>query len=406
MTDRAEAPQTTKVREEDKAYDIESLLGEFREYGLTPNEVKVFLQLSRFGPDTASGVSRSLGLPRTEVYGIISGLQSKGLVEASLDRPAKFSVLPIQRSLNLLIEAQRNKVETLERSKERLLQRWEMMHIPPPEGESEKLQLLKGSELIYARVSEMVERATGKVDIVAFGPDLIRLLGAGALRNVRQLRKKKLAIRVLTDDGHRSREALSWLEEYAQVQRTEPPPSFVPHFIIVDESEVLMFTKSPGRSPAGRREATALWTNGHILVQSMIGLFREMQGRAAAKPSPQLERTTATARSELLEMKKRLVRELSMIGLDAKENLEVSGKSGVTHRFDLGATVEGSKPMAVDLALDVEEVGVVPVIAFFAKKRDVESSVSNATLVVKPKLSSSARELAQSYGIRVVELHS
>jgi len=405
MTDEAKNPPASKVNEEVETYDIESLTEELREYGLTSNESRVFLQLSRFGPDTASAMSRSLGLPRTEVYSIISGLQSKGLIESSLDRPAKFSVLPIRTSLDLMIETQRNRAVLLERGKEQLLRRWDMMHVPPPERESEKLQLLKGSEQIYARASKMIERAAGKVDVVAFGPDLLRLLNVGALKNTRRLRRRNIAIRILTDRGHRSHEALSWFEEHAQVRRVESVSSFVPHFIIVDENELLMFTKSPGRSPAGRREATALWTNGRTLVQSMAGLFKEMQSKATARPSPQEEKMAASVQSELSEIRKRLARELSMVGLDAKENIEVTGRSGTTHRFDLGAAIEGSKPIAVDLALDAREVGVVPVIAFFAKKSDIESSISSATLVVKPRLSSGAKELAQSYGIRVVELN-
>ena len=405
MTDEAKNSPASKVKEEVETYDIESLTEELREYGLTSNEGRVFLQLSRFGPDTASAMSRSLSLPRTEVYSIISGLQSKGLIESTLDRPAKFSALPIRTSLDLMIDTQRNRAVLLERRKDQLLRRWDMMHVPPPERESERLQLLKGSEQIYARASKMIERASGKVDMVAFGPDLLRLLGVGALKNTRRLRRRNIAIRILTDHSHRSHEALSWFEEHAQVQRIESASSFVPYFVIVDDDELLMFTKSPGRSPAGRREATALWTNGRTLVQSMAGLFEEMQGKAAARPRARDEKKVAAVQSELSEIRKRFARELSIVGLDAKENIEVTGRSGTTHRFDLGAAVEGSKPIAVDLALDAKEVGVVPVIAFFAKKSDVESSVSSTTLVVKPKLSSGAKELAQSYGIRVIELN-
>lgn len=109
---------------------------------------------------------------------MLSGLQSKGIIEASLDRPVKFSVSPIQNSLNLLIEAQKNRASMLEKSKEHLLKRWSMIQVPPPEEEGERLQMLKGSEQIYARISEIMDRATRAIGLITINKR--RLNNAGS----------------------------------------------------------------------------------------------------------------------------------------------------------------------------------------------------------------------------------
>ena len=44
-------------------------------YDLTPNQAKVYLFLSKIGVKTASEVSKSLNIPRTETYHLLSTLE-------------------------------------------------------------------------------------------------------------------------------------------------------------------------------------------------------------------------------------------------------------------------------------------------------------------------------------------
>ncbi|MDO8624590.1 MAG: helix-turn-helix domain-containing protein, partial [Candidatus Diapherotrites archaeon] len=50
------------------------------EFGLTPNEAKVYLSLVVHGPSTASAVTRDSGLHRVLVYDVLVRLSEKGLV--------------------------------------------------------------------------------------------------------------------------------------------------------------------------------------------------------------------------------------------------------------------------------------------------------------------------------------
>ena len=406
MTDKGVTLGTPNVETGKSPYDIEDMSDELREYGLTSNETKVFLQLSRFSPNTASEIGRSLGIPRTEVYNIVSSLQSKGIIEATLDRPAKFFAIPVRRALDMLIEAERSRISTMESKREEVLKRWEAVYpIVPPE-EKERLQLLRGTEQIYARLSEIIDRAESEVDIVAFGTDLTRVLDAGALRKARDLHKRGVVIRLLTDVKSKARNVEASFSGSVEVQQTESVTEAAPHFVVVDGRELLMFTKLPGGSRAARKKATALWTNSPTLVQTMKRLFDDTVrtptalARLVASQAEELR----TPSEEQVAFRKQMMRQFALAGLDVVENMKIIGRSGITHEFDLGVVRESTKPTVVDFVFDKSDVPVVPVIRFFAKQSDVAPVIDSSTLVVSPRLAADAKELAKSYGIRVTEL--
>jgi len=406
MTDKEVTLGPPNVEAGKSPYDIEDMSEELREYGLTANETKVFLQLSRFSPSTASEIGRLLGIPRTEVYNIVSGLQSKGIIEATLDRPAKFFAIPIRRALDTLIEAERSRISTMESKREEVLKRWEAVYPVIPPEEKERLQLLRGTEQIYARLSEIVGRAESEVDIVAFGTDLTRALDAGILRKALDLHKRGVAIRLLTDVKPKVLDVEASYPGCVDVCHTESVKDSAPHFVVIDGRELLMFTKLPGGSRTARKKATALWTNSLTLVQTMKRLFDETirTPTALARLAAAQVKEPKTPSEEQVAFRKQMMKEFSLLGLEAVENMKIIGRSGITHEFDLGVVKEGAKPTVVDFVFDTSDIPVVPVIRFFAKQSDVGSLVENSTLVVSPRLAPDAKELAKSYGIRVTEL--
>ena len=61
-----------------------------RAFGLSDNEIAVFEQLTKFGPQSVWAVAVNSGIKRTSAYDIIKGLMKKDLVQA--DRVAKKNV--------------------------------------------------------------------------------------------------------------------------------------------------------------------------------------------------------------------------------------------------------------------------------------------------------------------------
>jgi len=390
----------------DKSLGFEKLFEELGEYGLTPNEAKVFIQLLKLGPLTASEIGRSLSISRTEVYNILTNLQNKGIIEASLDRPAKFSAVSFEKALDILIDSERRRVITMEKSKEELMEIWKTIQVPSGLEEREKLQLLKGAEQIYARFSDMLSEAKEEVDIVAFGADLVRAYNAGVLYKVRDLGRKNVRVKILTHGISSTSSVISYLDKYAEILEIRAPGLLTPYFVIVDNKQLLLFTKPPGSSRLERKEATALWTNSNALVQSLKKLFDRMirPEELVVKPLS-IEQEVKKNEEDRIAFRKKLTEALLIVGLKVEENYRIKGNSGIIHEFDIAIFYE-DKPIVCDIIFDISSITVASVIRFYIKRNDVRDMIRDSTLIVKPGLTRDAREFADFYKIRVVELQS
>jgi sugar-specific transcriptional regulator TrmB len=93
-------------------------------YELTSNQVKVYLYLSKTGSKTASEISKSLIIPRTETYHLLSSLHQKGIVFSIYGKPTKFDAVEIDKSIAILVQNQKNRINELESIKERIVKLW------------------------------------------------------------------------------------------------------------------------------------------------------------------------------------------------------------------------------------------------------------------------------------------
>ncbi|MCX8183387.1 MAG: hypothetical protein N3F08_03085, partial [Crenarchaeota archaeon] len=255
-------------------------------------------------------------------------------------------------------------------------------------------------------LSDMLDEAKEEVNMVASRAELVRAYNAGVLQKLRNLSKDNVRIQILTHDILGTSSITSFLKKHAEVIEVKTMSISAPCFVIMDDKQLLLFTKSPGVSRAERKEATAIWTNSEALVQPLKKLFRSMMQpeEVSARMLP-VEQELKMREEEYASFKKQLSQYVSMVGLQVEEDIKITGKSGITHVFDIGILNE-DKPLVCDIVFDVTDVSVTSIVGFYTKKNDVEDMINGSTLIVKPKLTEDARQLAGFYGIRVVELQA
>ena len=66
-----------------------SMVEELEELGLTTHEAQAYLAAVKLGLSTAVQIAREADLQRTEIYHRMSRLASLGLVDETLDKPAR-----------------------------------------------------------------------------------------------------------------------------------------------------------------------------------------------------------------------------------------------------------------------------------------------------------------------------
>ena len=92
--------------------------------GLTDVDAGIYLLLAKEGPQKGRNIREALNLYKQQLYRSLKLLQSKGIVTATLERPAQFSAVSLEKVLDFLIEAKKIQALALQESREELLSSW------------------------------------------------------------------------------------------------------------------------------------------------------------------------------------------------------------------------------------------------------------------------------------------
>src|SRR5437660_2960856 len=171
-----------------KSYDYEMLLeklkSELSKFGLTSNQSKVFLFLEKYGPSTATQVSKTLKVPRTETYHLLTHLQNKGIVSATFQHPIKFSALALDKAIGVLINTEKERVKTLENQEKGLVDLWNTIpnfKIDQTDSKEGKFQMLQGVNQMTGKINEMITNTKNELIILGSEKDFMKFYHAGFL---------------------------------------------------------------------------------------------------------------------------------------------------------------------------------------------------------------------------------
>jgi len=266
---------------------IESALSQ---YGLLRNEIRVYLHLARFGERKAAEVAESLSLHRTETYRILRDLEKKGIVFSVFEKPLKFTAVPLDKAIDLLIESQKMKIQLLEKEKVELVNIWQS--VPQPkieEAQKDIFQILEGGQQVILKACELLERSKSEFQIFAPGDYLAQLYHSDFIDKLR-MHFEKLSITLLTENSAKSRfflEQMKWpRQKYGMIDAEN-----LPCFMISDKNELLIAVKQNDLSNKGsdgkKSRTVALWTNYPALVWTLLTLMSKLleTERRSEKPA-------------------------------------------------------------------------------------------------------------------------
>jgi len=391
------------------ALELSTVADTLMEYGLSRKEAEVYVYVASCGPCKASEIVGALTMPRTEVYRVLTDLQHIGVLEATLQRPARFAAAPVSEALETLIDIQRRRASLLEGRKPDLLEKWKALEITPTREIKERFQVLEGLGTLYSKALEITRKTEKEICFIGSEKDVARAYHEDVIDHLAELKKKKIKVRLLTEVSEKTEAIMKEID--VQIKCTDVITPMFPHFIIADDSELLLFIKSS--KPSGKE--SALWTNSETLLHTMRGLFEELW--KAAKPFhetvyearsrkgkgeiavPRIDEEVAISTRQFKEQMRSIT---GVLGLSLEEDCEVLGSSGISHVFDLAVNGKAAKPVLIDLDLSDSPLSMVSVISFFAKKLDVRESASDFVLVVK-NVDPAAIDLSGLYGLRIVQ---
>ncbi len=290
-------------------YIKKDIMNEISKFGLSQNQSKTFLFLSKSGPKTASQISKLLSLPRTETYHILSQLQSRGIVIADFGKPTKFETVAIEKAIEILVENERTRIDELVSSTEEIVGLWNMLPENVP-GErmliGNRFQVLQGKNSILGKIKQLMQ--TSKKEILIFGSenDFGKFYHTDLFEIIKNT---KVELKILASFSKKSEYIFKDLAS-KKIKRFNEVKGGDLFFIIIDNQETIFFMKTSQDD----NDIMALWTESTTLINSLKLSFNLIWIKSNyLKASDDLKTETEESLDHLikeLEQEKRIVESL------------------------------------------------------------------------------------------------
>jgi len=278
--------------------DLNSAVEKLKAFGLMENEAKVYLALVLKGPLGPSEIAAVSRVARAEVHRHLRSLQNRGFCLVVAGKTKRYSAVPADTVLSSIIEQEKIKADLMTKKRGEILSRWidSQTHGISTEVESQRLQVLKDTEIALERGTKMVLDAKSVARVLIHGQTAKTYFSSTVLENVEDLTilevrkgEKQAEIRILAvspiEETKNLIDIMRNLEfplELSVRWATSPMLESLPDTVIKDEDQVLIRITAAGMQEQGidRREIKAIWSNVQSLINPFIILFDENWNKA------------------------------------------------------------------------------------------------------------------------------
>ena len=272
--------ETWKIVKKDQSFNkqLSTIEESLSRFGLLKNEIKVYLYLARAGEMKAGDIAEAISLHRTETYRILRELEKRGIVFAIFEKPLKFTAVPLDKAIDLLVKAQKIEINLLEQEKPGLVELWSS--IPQPKvlnQEKQLFQMLEGEQQVLMKVNELLERTEKKFRVFASADYLSQLYYSDFSDKLKN-QAEKINVTLATDNSLKSAYFLGQLQWLSESHRIIEKQS-LPCFMISDNKEVLITFHEDAANDEDvkkKHKTAAIWTNYSAFVKILETLFSKL----------------------------------------------------------------------------------------------------------------------------------
>jgi len=261
----------------------ENILKTLKNFGLTEKEAAIYIFLAKQGAKRSGEIAKGIKTHRSEVYRMIKSLQTKGLMESTLESPTRFTVVPFEHLVESFIESKRNEAASIEKMKQDLIKDWRAISKNASEIQLEKFAVLEGRQKIYRKILEMVNKTKYQLSSITTAQALVRINQFGiidaALTHPLKSRVKFLLITEVTKENLATVKHILNQVDSAGINLHGKTPELgskpYAQMVIKDGKEAVFFTKAQADLPQSEQDQACLWTDSKSLVQAFQQLFDE-----------------------------------------------------------------------------------------------------------------------------------
>ena len=252
--------------------------------GLSKREIQVYMFLAKSGVQSTSFVAKRLKMERVQAYRTFKKLQEKGFIEATLERPTRFTIVPFSALVDNFISTKKTEVAALTEQKQNLLTAWQSISAPESEYPVAKFSIITGKKKIYSKMLNMIEESKSEVIVLTTALGLIQEDIAGIFdAAVQPSQKRNVQVQIITDI---SRENLKVVERIdrdiseenlnIKLRHFGMKSKFFPRFLIKDEEEAILYAPFGNEASVLNLDDEGLWINDKMFISVLKAFFTQI----------------------------------------------------------------------------------------------------------------------------------
>ena len=264
--------------------DKEQIEKVLKSFGLTEKETEVFIFIAKHGLLQGREIIRQMKMDKGQLYRILKNLQKKGLVEATLEYPTRFTAVPFEEVIDYFIKSKHEEVAQIEEARKDLLSFWKKISQTGIESSLEKFAVIEGNQKIHHKITQMVKETSSQLLMALTVSDLSRAEQFGVFDTLsKHPKKSKVQFQALTQLSKQNLKAakvfVSKLSPNISLKGTNPDvgsPSFS-RFVIRDKEEIAIFISDKNEQNLRDYKEVCLFTNCKKIIQAFSDVFVDLR---------------------------------------------------------------------------------------------------------------------------------
>jgi sugar-specific transcriptional regulator TrmB len=252
--------------------------------GLSKREIQVYMFLAKSGVQSTSFVAKRLKMERVQAYRTFKKLQEKGFIEATLERPTRFTIVPFSALVDNYIVAKKNEVVNLNDQKQSLITAWQAISVPESEYPVAKFSIITGKKKIHSKMINMIEESKSEVIVLTTALGLIQEDIAGIFdAAVAPSQERNVQVQIISEVSMENLKVVERLDRSIiedklsiKLRHINMNTKNFPRFLIKDEEEAILYAPFGNEASVLNLEDEGLWINDKMFISVLKAFFVQM----------------------------------------------------------------------------------------------------------------------------------
>ena len=162
-------------------------------------EAKVYLNLLRVGPITASSLAKELDIDRARMYRTVDKLVSRNIISTTLSSPKLCIAVDPHVALKIALGKKEDEVNKIKKSGEAIINKINNEISTNQTSTVPTFRVVQGRQNIYADIAHVIENATGIVYITTTLDDVARMYHSTIPEKITMCEKNGGKVRLLVE---------------------------------------------------------------------------------------------------------------------------------------------------------------------------------------------------------------